>query len=274
MNFEFGGANLGYRYYREEDVGTAEETGVVVHRGDSGGFLRGQQLGLVYQSDAFGGFRGFVGTMYLDDISARVRQDSPEREYLLLNGFNSESDLENVTLNPDYAIGIAGGGEVAPREGSGYLAFHLSDTGANRMQLGSHPRTGIHELRPPAFRYVRGWLRQRRLGEFRIVRGCLLAGRRRRSPDIQHHLVAGIVLCCRHRTLVFVRSAIRACSRYGWFSAAKFQAECGGPRLCHGRSHLATPLEFERRRREEIPMYIDNLRLRVGWVRRRRRELY
>ncbi len=262
MNFEFGGANLGYRYYREEDVGTWKKLVWWYTEETAAGFSAVNSWGSFINPDAFGGFpAGFVGTMYLDDISARVRQDSPEREYLLLNGFNSESDLENVTLNPDYAIGIAGGGEVAPREGSGYLAFHLSDTGANRFSL---DLTRVPEFmnydRLHFDMYVDGsasggW------GNFELFADVS-------SPDAEGDLQTS--------STTLLQGSYYAAATERWFS---FGAQYGpvpdtdGFPLQNFKQNVAAPvyategatlqlrLSSNGGGVEEIPMYIDNLRL-------------
>ena len=74
--------------------------------------------------------------IFMDDIQARVRKETPEREYFLVNGFNTEADLANVTI-PDVAVadGIETGGDITPTEGTGYLTVMLSSEGANRFTL-------------------------------------------------------------------------------------------------------------------------------------------
>jgi len=136
MNLEFGGQNLGYRGYTEDDIGNWKELiwwypeEATKRFGEVGGW------GSFINPDAFGGFpEDFVGTIFMDDVSARIRKPPPEREYFLINGFNSEADLANVTVNPDYDGGIETGGDPPPPEGDGYLVVFLSDASNNRFNI-------------------------------------------------------------------------------------------------------------------------------------------
>ncbi len=128
MNWEFGGANLGYRHYTEDDIGEwkklawwyPEETAAAFSEVNSwGSFINPTE--------------DFTGIIYMDDIEARVRKESPEREYFLLNGFNSEADLENVTFPDEFEGGIITEGDVTPTEGDGFLFVTLSDANNDRF---------------------------------------------------------------------------------------------------------------------------------------------
>lgn len=136
MNLEFGGQNLGYRGYTEDDIGNWKELiwwypeEATERFGEIGGW------GSFINPAASGGFpEDFVGTIFMDDVSARIRKAPPAREYFLINGFNSEDDLANVTVNPDYDGGIETGGDPPPTEGDGYLVVFLSDASNNRFSI-------------------------------------------------------------------------------------------------------------------------------------------
>ncbi|HOJ61342.1 MAG TPA: hypothetical protein PK878_13745 [bacterium] len=262
MNFEFGGANLGYRYYREEDIGTWKKLVWWYTEETAAGFTEVNSWGSFINPEAFSGFpAGFVGTIYIDAISARVRQYSPEREYLLLNGFNNESDLEGVTLNPDYAIGIKKGGEVAASEGDGFLAFTLSDTGANRFSIDlTNVPEFMHYDRLHFDMYVDGaatggW------GNFELFVDVSM-------PDAEGNLQT--------TTTTLLQGSYYIAATERWFS---FGAQYGpvpdteGFLLQHFKQNVAAPvyttegatmqirLSSNGGGVEEIPMYIDNLRL-------------
>ncbi|MEW6235985.1 MAG: hypothetical protein AB1656_11400 [Candidatus Omnitrophota bacterium] len=134
MNFEFGGANLGYRGYTADDLGTWKKLCWWYPEETASAFTAVNSWGSFINPAAMGGFpEGFSGTIYMDDIQARIRKETPEREYFLLNGFNSDADLANVTVHT--AGGIVKGGAVAPTEGDGYLKVTLSDAGNSRFTL-------------------------------------------------------------------------------------------------------------------------------------------
>ncbi|MGI6456650.1 MAG: hypothetical protein ACOX5R_13675 [bacterium] len=137
MNWEFGGLNLGYRIYGEEDLGTWKRFSYWYTEENAAAFTEISSWGSFLNPAAMNGLpEGFVGVIFMDDIQARVRKETPEREYFLVNGFNTEADLANVTI-PDVAVadGIETGGDITPTEGTGYLTVMLSSEGANRFTL-------------------------------------------------------------------------------------------------------------------------------------------
>lgn len=126
MNFEFGGANLGYRGYGQEDLGTWKQLAWWYPEETAANFTAVNGWGSFLNPAAMSGFpNGFEGTIYIDDINARIRKETPEREYFLLNGFNSEADMANVEILNDLEGGIKTDG-VEPAEGDGYLYFVLT----------------------------------------------------------------------------------------------------------------------------------------------------
>lgn len=135
MNFEFGGANLGYRGYTEEDLGAWKKLAWWYPPETAASFTEISSWGSFINPAAFGGFpEGYTGQIYIDAISARIREPQPEREYLLLNGFNSDADLADVTVTEAYIDrGIVTGSDIAPTEGEGYLSVLLSDDTQTRF---------------------------------------------------------------------------------------------------------------------------------------------
>lgn len=136
INLEFAGANLGYRGYTEDDIDTWKRLTWWYPEETAAAFTAVSGWGTFINPSAMGGFpAGFSGLIYFDDIVARVRQDAGEREFILVNGFNSEADLENVTLNENFNDRLVIDGDVPPSEGQGYLAVDLSDAGNTRFWL-------------------------------------------------------------------------------------------------------------------------------------------
>lgn len=136
MNFEFGGANLGYRTYNTGDLGSWKKLAWWYPEEIAAGFTEVNSWGSFINPGAWGGFpNGFEGTIFIDDIGARIRKDSPEREYFLVNGFNTEADLGNVTFDENFPGSVGTQNDIAPVEGDGYLINTLSDDGYNRFIL-------------------------------------------------------------------------------------------------------------------------------------------
>ncbi len=135
MNWEFGGLNLGYRFYTEEDQGTWKRLSYWYTEENAQAFTEISSWGSFINPAAFNGFpEGFTGAIFMDDIAARVRKPTPDREFLMLNGLNSVDDLANVTVAEGaQGDGIIIGGEVPAQEGGGYLSFLLSDANNDRF---------------------------------------------------------------------------------------------------------------------------------------------
>ncbi len=130
MNLELAGINLGYRDYEEADIGNWKE--LVWWYPESTAAAMSEVSGwgtFISPND------GFTGTMYMDDIQAHIRPDPPEREYFLINGFNSESDLENVVVTDAVFGGILNVEDPPPTEGDGYLMIFATDSSTEHFSV-------------------------------------------------------------------------------------------------------------------------------------------
>ncbi len=136
MNLEFGGSNLGYREYGEEDLESWKKLVWWFPEEAALEFTETWGWGTFVNPAASGIFpEDFIGTMYWDDLQARVRKTPPAREYLLVNGFNSDADLATVTVNPDFDGGIDTAGDPPPPEGDGFLVVYLSEANNERFAV-------------------------------------------------------------------------------------------------------------------------------------------
>lgn len=135
MNWEFGGANLGYRFYDTEDLNTWKKLAWWYPGETATSFTEISGWGSFINPTAMNGFpAGFTGTIYMDDIQARLRQGGGEREFIQLNGFNTDADMAGVTFFDGIEGGLSAPGDIDPTEGDAAMYVVLDD-GNDRFDL-------------------------------------------------------------------------------------------------------------------------------------------